>query len=325
MLKYGFFNSVNGDRKYNADDISNFFLKLISDGVFADPASSLQVVANTGMTVSVNSGWAFIQCKWINNDSMYNITIEAADIALPRLDRVILRLNTTSEARCIELAVKKGTASSNPSAPALTRDLTNSGIYELSLATIRIDAGITQITQSLITDDRSNTSLCGYVTGLIEQIDTTDLFAQYNAAFFEWFDTIKDSLAAERLIRQYRQTYTTTVIDEEEVIIPFSNYNYDLDILNIYVNGVRLIENTEYTKSETKITLVNPLEIVGTQIEFELIKCLDTSGAETLVDKVEQIESQLSNSLIIKQSSETGKLDVYNNSGSKIGSLSLEE
>ena len=40
-IKYGFFNSVSGDRKYNADDISNYFLKLISDGVFATPATCM--------------------------------------------------------------------------------------------------------------------------------------------------------------------------------------------------------------------------------------------------------------------------------------------
>ena len=57
MIKYGFFNSVGGDRKYNADDISNFFVKLISDGVFATPATCMQVTAGTGLNVAVAAGW----------------------------------------------------------------------------------------------------------------------------------------------------------------------------------------------------------------------------------------------------------------------------
>ena len=59
-ISYGFFNSVNGDRTYNADDISNYFLKLISNGVFATPSNAMQVQENDGMTVQVTAGWGFI-------------------------------------------------------------------------------------------------------------------------------------------------------------------------------------------------------------------------------------------------------------------------
>ena len=59
-VTYGFFDSINGDRTYNADDIGNYFLKLISNGVFATPSTSLQVQATTGMTVNVAAGWGFI-------------------------------------------------------------------------------------------------------------------------------------------------------------------------------------------------------------------------------------------------------------------------
>ena len=64
-VTFGFFDSINGDRVYNADQISNYFLKLISNGVFATPSNAMQVVAVSGMGVSVTAGWGFINCKWI--------------------------------------------------------------------------------------------------------------------------------------------------------------------------------------------------------------------------------------------------------------------
>ncbi|MDE6658386.1 MAG: hypothetical protein K2J88_07390, partial [Oscillospiraceae bacterium] len=100
MVTYGFFDSVDGDRKYNADDISNYFLKLISNGVFATPSSSMQVLASSGMTVKVSQGWGFINCKWINNDSDFYLTLDESDIILNRADRIVLRLN--QETRLIE-------------------------------------------------------------------------------------------------------------------------------------------------------------------------------------------------------------------------------
>ena len=63
-VKFGFFNSVNHDRQYDADDISNYYLKLISNGVFATPSDNMQVQASQNMTVQVNAGWGFINRKW---------------------------------------------------------------------------------------------------------------------------------------------------------------------------------------------------------------------------------------------------------------------
>lgn len=108
MVTYGFFDSIDGDRKYNADDISNYFLKLISNGVFATPANAMQVQESSGMTVKVSAGWGFINCKWINNDSDYFITLDEPDIILNRADRIVLRLNKDESLRNIEIAVKEG-------------------------------------------------------------------------------------------------------------------------------------------------------------------------------------------------------------------------
>ena len=71
-------------------------------------------------------------------------------------------------------------------APAVQRD---ADIYELALADVYVGAGVTAITQSNITDRRYNTSLCGIVVGVVEQIDPSSITAQFDN-FFELYRAI---------------------------------------------------------------------------------------------------------------------------------------
>ena len=160
-VTYGFFNSVNGDRTYNADQISNYFLKLISNGVFATPSNAMQVQATSGMNVKVTAGWGFINCKWINNDNDYNLQLDAADLMLNRIDRVVMRLDNSTPVRSISIAIKTGTAATTPTAPALTR---SGDVYELSLAQIYVAANAASITQANITLPVQNTASEGRPT-----------------------------------------------------------------------------------------------------------------------------------------------------------------
>ena len=298
-IKYGFFNSVSGDRKYNADDISNYFLKLISDGVFATPATCMQVVESSGMNVNVSAGWAFLRCKWINNTTYESLTIEPSDLVLNRIDRVVLRLDPSVSSRNITIAVKKGTAAATPEPPELTR--ISDGIYELSLAQIAVNAGATAITQAEITDERPDADVCGYVAGLIDQIDAGNLFAQFSSAFYSWFDAVKSEIASATLIVPLRATF---IVDDEETdeinvsdLIP--QYNYNLDILNVYVNGIKLVEGRDFNQvhnAQNETTIVFPsfdLDVIGTPVELEVFKGNDTTGAETVVHEVQSALTQL--------------------------------
>lgn len=290
-LKFGFFNSVNGDRKYNADDISNYFLKLISNGVFATPSNAMQVQASTGMTVSVSTGWAFINCKWLENTAAYPLTLDAADVVLNRIDRIVLRLSESP--RTMGIYIKKGTPASTPTPPELAR--TKGVIWELSLAKISIHAGVTDITQSMITDERADTELCGWVTGLIDQIDTTNLFAQFTDAFNAWFAEIKDEVQSTTILRQYTSRYVTVNADEDTIPIGIAQYNVNLDIINVYINGIRLRKDTDYTISDTNIVLVTALSVIGTPVDIEIFKSIDGDNAESIVTLVYQLQILVNN------------------------------
>lgn len=163
-FKSGFFNSVDGDRLYNADDLSLFYYGLISNGVLAFPADSLAVSAGTGMNVTVAAGRAMINCKYFVNTENYELTVQAADAVNPRIDRVILQLNTNS--RDFTILIRTGTPAAEPTAPALVR---TGSVYELSLAKIIVAAEATSMTSSMITDEREDKTVCGFCAFPVEQ------------------------------------------------------------------------------------------------------------------------------------------------------------
>lgn len=178
------FNSVDGDRVYKAEDFRNYFAQFIGNGVFYANANALKVVENGGMQVAVNAGAGWVAGAGYINDSTLTLTLANADGALSRIDRVVLRCSYTE--RSIYVAVLQGAYSAQPVAPDLTRSADK---YELALADVYVAAGATSITQANITDQRLNTTLCGIVTGLIEQADTTDIFNQFEQYLSEFKTT----------------------------------------------------------------------------------------------------------------------------------------
>lgn len=178
MEKFSFFNSVNGDRRYKAEDWANYFNKFITNGYFPNIASNLQVIASgTNMKVTLRAGAAWINGYMYNNTTDLELTIQTADAVNSRKDRVVLRLD--HEKREIKAYVKKGTPSSSPVAPALQRD---ADAYELAVAEVHVRNGVVVITQEAVTDVRLNKDLCGVVNSLL-QADTTAIFNQY----WDWF------------------------------------------------------------------------------------------------------------------------------------------
>lgn len=187
----GFFNSVNGDRLYNAEQMSNIFKGLITDGVYESVGNKLVVEPNSGMTVQINTGRGWFGGKWANNDSAYLYTLEDSDVLLNRYCAVCVRTDTTDAERKAEPYFKYSEFATTPVKPVMERTET---IKEYCLAYIYIRAGVGEITAADIEDTRHDTSLCGWVTGLIDQVDTSTLYKQWEAVFFEWFDNLEQYL-----------------------------------------------------------------------------------------------------------------------------------
>lgn len=188
MEKYGFFNSVNNDRVYDASDVAGFLSKFFTNGIFNN---SLGVSANDNMTVSVATGSANINGYSYELTDTLTLDINESDSTLSRIDSVILRLNLND--RNITLQILEGNTATTPSQPTIVR---SGNIYDLRLANITISAGAARITSDVIADTRFGSD-CGNVTQAVLSLDTEDIFNQYNTMFNNWFEEIKDTLSGD--------------------------------------------------------------------------------------------------------------------------------
>lgn len=212
----GFFNSVGGDREYNADQISNIMQGLISNGVYQSVGNKLAVKPNGGMNIVIDTGRGWFADKWAYNDSEYPLTLESSDVLYNRYAAVCVRVNIGDESRTAEPYIKYGVKGTAPEKPTME---STELVQEFCLAYIYIKSGTTEITAADIEDTRFDTRLCGWVTGLITQLDTTTLYRQWESVFYNWFNSltnyldedIEKKLAADMLAvnnRLYKRTAT---------------------------------------------------------------------------------------------------------------------
>lgn len=244
MIESGFFNSINEDRKYNADSFNEFFNGIFSDdGVYKKSGDALAVVPNSGMTISVSTGRARVQQHWVNISSFENLVIPDADMVLNRYDAIVLRYN--KDERNITLQIIQGEAASTPSKPAIIRTI---GIHDICLAYVLVKAGATAITAADIEDSRDDLAVCGYVKFQIDSI---------NAG-----------------IKEYRNTVTTTS-EVSQITIGIPEYDSANDLLFANINGVMFVQGDDYSVSGTgstaKIILKNSVT-TNNLIEFRVIK-----------------------------------------------------
>ena len=212
--KSSFFTSLNGDRKYKSSDFAEYFSTFIGNGVFPNPSTNLLVTSNGDMTINLSPGFAWINGYMYHNTDNLTLTVEHADSALKRIDRVVLKCDFIN--REIKAYVKKGSFASNPIAPNLERGV---NAYELSISDILVEAGAVSIQQSKITDTRLDENVCGIVTQTVKEIETSELYrklqgyidergqdvkgwvetttAQWEIDFNTWFETLKDILSGD--------------------------------------------------------------------------------------------------------------------------------
>ena len=157
--KYRYFDSTESDqRQYTSADFSEVQQRFLTDGYIPNRLNELVVSSVELLKVQVDTGEAMIQGRWYQNDAAKELTLQTADSTYDRIDRIVLRLDLSTDQRKITAEVKTGVAESSPSAPSLQQDNT---IYELSLAQIFVAAGAGSITDSEITDERNDYDLCG--------------------------------------------------------------------------------------------------------------------------------------------------------------------
>ena len=160
---------------FDAADVAAYLAGLTS-GVFSS-AEDFPVTAAGGLTVTVGAGRGWVHPSRFTGYSITKresdtLALPLADPSLPRIDRIVMRYD--AGARAASLHVLQGTASSTPTAPAISR---TELIYDLCLAEIARPAGSTSITTGQITDTRLDEALCGIVRDSVTGIPTDELLA----------------------------------------------------------------------------------------------------------------------------------------------------
>ena len=184
------------DYDFDAADVATYLAGLTS-GVFSG-AEDFPVTAAGGLTVTVGAGRGWVHPSRFTGYSITKreadtLTLPLADPSLPRIDRIVMRYD--AGARAASLQVLQGTASSTPTAPAISRtELT----YDLCLAEIARPAGSTSISTGQITDTRLDEALCGLVRDGVTGIPTDELLAAAKERIATLEENASNSAAAAK-------------------------------------------------------------------------------------------------------------------------------
>lgn len=210
MFTSGFFNSMNGDRKYNAEQVSAIMDGLISDGIFDSIGDHFAVTPGTGMSVNVGTGRAWLNSTWSYNDSPYAIELTVSSPSLGRIDLICIKVDHSTQVRQNSIVKIEGTPGSSPVEPTVTDDTTN-GVYYHKLAAVSVAAGATSITAADITNYIGLAAGTPYVTGILETTTVDELWSQWDGEFNAWWEDIKNTLDED---------VVTTILNKIDHITP---------------------------------------------------------------------------------------------------------
>lgn len=223
-ITYGFYNSMNGDRKYDAVQLSSIFDGVIRDGVFQSIGGYLATKPGTGMQVIVSPGKAWFDHTWTVNDADLPLDISPSDVTLSRYDAVILETDATKAVRENSIKVIKGTPASDPKKPTLTNE---GDVHQHPLAYILVPGGSSSIQVQNI-DIMVGKTECPFVTSILESVSIEALLEKWEGEFkawsaekendFQtWFDDLQSQMegdVATNLQNQINKINQTTATEE---------------------------------------------------------------------------------------------------------------
>lgn len=198
-LKSGFFDAVEiaegvYDRVYAAAEFAHYFALLVGNGVFPTPKEGMNVKASepASMVVNIGDGSCWINGYYATVEGGYSVTVDPAEGSQKRIDSIVAQWR--ADDREIRIISKKGAPGANPEPVTLQRD---AEFWEIELAQITLEAGVSNIQQTKIDDTRADKDRCGVVAAMLDAIDPSSFLAQSEALFNEWFDTIKGQISSD--------------------------------------------------------------------------------------------------------------------------------
>lgn len=316
--KCGFFDAINYDRTYTADDMNKPYSRIVADGVFATnqgtPSTDLQTVSTgNGMQITVQAGQGIFAGKWFENQSSIIITVPNNTAINPRVDSVIVQIDKRVSGRVGNIVYRTGTPGPNAAVPPINQV---ANVIEYRLANIYVASGANTIDNDAITDLRGSSS-CPWVTGLIQQVDTSALWQQFQTAYQNqydeyttdyqnyvneqrqaWEDFIRrltDDLTVSTNVVMLESTYTATA-SVTNIPINISSYNQETDVLQVFINGLFAAEGDKYiiNPNGTSITLTNAIA-AGNSVYFVVFKSLIGGDIESSVSMMQRLNDKINN------------------------------
>lgn len=200
-VTYGFYNSLNKDRVYNAEQMSAIFDGIITDGVFSAIGDGLMPIAGTGMQVIVKTGKCWFNSTWTLNDALLPLDIETADVSLTRIDAIVVEINSAMNTRANSIKIIKGTPSATPAKPTLSNTAT---LHQYALGYVTVAVGVTSINAGNIEVNVGKTG-CPFITSVLQQTSITDLFNQWESEFLTWFNNVQAQLSGDVAVNLQNQ------------------------------------------------------------------------------------------------------------------------
>ena len=231
-LTCGFYNSLNGDRKYDARQISRLFDGLITDGVYRSIGSVFAVSVNSGMILNVAEGRAWFDHTWTLNDTVMTITLPEAHSVYTKIVAIIIRVDKTN--RVNSIVCKEGTAGSAPKKPTMDK---TANLSEYPLAYVTIDPGVTEISPGKI-EQVIGSSECPFVTGVVQGVSIDTLIRNWKDEF--------DILFAQ-MENQISQLVSGTIVDKSVTFAKLANDAVRLRFQDVTVGTSAWAEDTTYT------------------------------------------------------------------------------
>ncbi len=258
-LTYGFYNSVDHDRVYDATQFGSIFDGVINDGVFQNIGELFEVTPHEGMEVFVGTGRAWFNGTWTLNDTKYNLELSPSHPVFSRIDAVVLEVNQESATRANSIKIVEGDMSSTPQRPTLVDD---EFVHQHPLAYITIQPNATEITeadiQNVIGIEEEG---CPFITGILEVNSVDYLYSQWQASFETWFDHMKGQL------------------DEDAA----GHLQNEIDNLNIAFDATLTAGETELTFTDSRITEDSFLDLYSEDCAVGFEDVYASTGSVTFI------------------------------------------
>lgn len=185
--RFGFFDSVNHDRRYNSTDISRMFDGLIRDGIYLNYLESFAVQPAGGMDIWIRPGRCWFNHRWFECDEPVKLRLNNAHTVWSRLDVIVIEVNDAETVRSVSLRIMQGPPGSTPTEPPIGGSPT---LHRYPIAAIKIEPRLTEITTAHIYD-RRGTDACPWVANINGSVSTKMLTDQFSSEFQAWFSALK--------------------------------------------------------------------------------------------------------------------------------------